>query len=129
MQESAAFYNPAIQVIVFVFLPSKSGNSVAMWRRKINVPNDMRLMLKAEISLALAALRHEEDYIVHVDEYVPFRAILLCNGHIKGRREKSAGINRSNRQHICARRSGVGIPRTVSAIVASRDDYDDTLVD
>ncbi|KIK65522.1 hypothetical protein GYMLUDRAFT_219643 [Collybiopsis luxurians FD-317 M1] len=69
MQESAAFYDPAVQVIVFVFLPSKSGNSVAMWRRKINVPNNTRLMLQAEITLALAALRKEEHYVVHVDEY------------------------------------------------------------
>ncbi|KAJ3829454.1 hypothetical protein F5880DRAFT_1470545 [Lentinula raphanica] len=70
MQESAAFYDPAAQTIVFVFLPSKSGNSVAMWRRKINVPNNMRLMLQGEIALAMAALRREEDYVVHVDEYV-----------------------------------------------------------
>lgn len=70
MQESAAFYDPTAQAIIFVFLPSQSGNSVAMWRRKINVPNNMRLMLQAEISLALAALRREEDYVVHVDEYV-----------------------------------------------------------
>ncbi|KAJ4478127.1 hypothetical protein J3R30DRAFT_3290343 [Lentinula aciculospora] len=70
MQESAAFYDPTAQAIVFVFLPSKSGNSVAMWRQKINVPNNMRLMLQAEVSLALAALRREEDYVVHVDEYV-----------------------------------------------------------
>lgn len=73
MQESVAFYDPSSQVIVFVFLPSKSGNSVAMWRRKINVPNNMRLMLKGEVSLALAALRREEDYVVHVDEYAFFR--------------------------------------------------------
>ncbi|KAJ3898002.1 hypothetical protein F5879DRAFT_1012829 [Lentinula edodes] len=65
MQESAAFYDPTAQAIVFVFLPSQSGNSVAMWRRKINVPNNMRLMLQAELSLALAALRREEDYVVH----------------------------------------------------------------
>ncbi|KAF9076449.1 hypothetical protein BDP27DRAFT_1313346 [Rhodocollybia butyracea] len=69
MQESVAFYDPSAQVIVFVFLPSKSGNSVAMWRRKINVPNNTRLMLQAETTLALAALRREEDYVVHVDEY------------------------------------------------------------
>ncbi|KAJ4472238.1 hypothetical protein J3R30DRAFT_3298455 [Lentinula aciculospora] len=68
MQESAVFYNPRVQAIVFVFLPSKSGNSVAMWRRKINVPNNMRLLLQAEVSLTLAALRRGEDYVVHVDE-------------------------------------------------------------
>lgn len=70
LQESVAHYNPAIQVIVFVFLPSKSGNSVAMWRRKINVPNNTRLMLQREINLAMAGLRKREDYTVYVDEYV-----------------------------------------------------------
>ena len=70
LQESVAFYDPAVQVIVFVFLPSKSGNSMAMWRRKIKVPNNLRLTYQREITLALATLRKEKDYIVHVDEYV-----------------------------------------------------------
>jgi len=70
LQESVVFYDPAVQVIVFVFLPSKSGNSVAMWRRKIKVPNNTRLMLQAEITLAIASLRKEKHYVVHVDEYV-----------------------------------------------------------
>lgn len=70
IQESVVSYNPALQVVVFVFLPSKTGNSVAMWRRKINVPNNMRLMLQNEIKLALAGLRKQEAYEVHVDEYV-----------------------------------------------------------
>ena len=61
-------YDPTTQVIVFVFLPSPSGNSVAIWRRRINVPNNMRLMLQAEINHALDALRRDEDYLVHVDE-------------------------------------------------------------
>ncbi|KAF5393778.1 hypothetical protein D9757_000242 [Collybiopsis confluens] len=69
LQESVAFYNPAAQVVIFIFLPSPSGNSVAMWRRRINVPNNTRLMLQAEISLASIALRRDEDYVVHVDEY------------------------------------------------------------
>lgn len=72
LQESVAFYDPAIQVIVFVFLPSKTGNSVAMWRRKINVPNNTRLMLQAEINLAFAGLRRDKDYLVYVDELVAF---------------------------------------------------------
>jgi len=70
LQESVAFYDPAVQVIVFVFLPSKSGNSVAMWRRKINVPNNTRLILQHEINLALAGLRKQRDYVVYVNEYV-----------------------------------------------------------
>lgn len=68
LQESAAFYDPAMQVIVFVFLPSKSGKSVAMWRRKIKVPNNTRLMLQGEINLAMAGLRKDKHYVVHVDE-------------------------------------------------------------
>ncbi|KAL0949908.1 hypothetical protein HGRIS_009936 [Hohenbuehelia grisea] len=68
LQTSAAFYDPAVQVIIFVFLPSKSGNSVAMWRRKISVPNNLRLQLQPEINLAKAGLRKEKDYAVHVDE-------------------------------------------------------------
>lgn len=76
LQESAAFYNPSMQVIVFVFLPSKSGNSVAIWRRKLHVPNNVRLMLQGEISLAIAGLRKEKDYLIHVDECV-FIPVLL----------------------------------------------------
>jgi len=66
LQESVGFYDPAMQVIVFVFLPSKSGNSLAMWRRKVAVPNSVRLAHLREIDLAKAALRR--DYPVFVDE-------------------------------------------------------------
>lgn len=66
LQESVGFYDPAMQVIVFVFLPSKSGNSLAMWRRKVSVPNSVRLAHLREIDLAKAALR--KDYAVLVDE-------------------------------------------------------------
>ena len=68
LQESVAFYDPAVQVILFVFLPSKSGNSVAIWRRKLRVPNNLRLAFQREISLAMAALRKDKDYVLHVDE-------------------------------------------------------------
>ncbi|KXN87914.1 hypothetical protein AN958_07924 [Leucoagaricus sp. SymC.cos] len=67
MQESVIFYNPATQVIVFILLPSKSGNSVAMWRRKINVPNNTRLMYQQHITQAMAGLKKEDDYTVYVD--------------------------------------------------------------
>jgi hypothetical protein len=66
LQESVGFYDPSMQVIVFVFLPSKSGNSLAMWRRKVAVPNSVRLAHLREIDLAKAALRR--DYPVFVDE-------------------------------------------------------------
>lgn len=70
IQESVVAYNPALQAVIFVFLPSKTGNSVAMWRRKVLVPNNVRLMLQNEIALALAGLRRPEAYEVHVDECV-----------------------------------------------------------
>ncbi|KAF9055015.1 hypothetical protein BDZ89DRAFT_937597 [Hymenopellis radicata] len=70
LQESIALYDPDRQIVVFVFLPSHTGNSVAIWRRKINIPNNIKLMLQAEIQTVLAGLRREEDYVVHVDESV-----------------------------------------------------------
>ncbi|KAJ7228913.1 hypothetical protein GGX14DRAFT_346343 [Mycena pura] len=69
LQESVAFYDPAVTCVVFVFLPSKSGNSVAMWRRKISIGSNTRASRITEIRLAVAGLRREKDYIVHVDEY------------------------------------------------------------
>ncbi|KAI0068890.1 hypothetical protein BV25DRAFT_1866800 [Artomyces pyxidatus] len=66
IQESVGYYDPAMQAVVFVFLPSRTGNSVAMWRRKVTVPNSVRLAHLREIQLAKAALR--KDYPVVVDE-------------------------------------------------------------
>jgi len=66
LQESVVCYDPAVQVIVFVFLPSKSGNSIAVWRRKIAVPNNVRLTFQDEIYVAKQGLK--KDYVVHVDE-------------------------------------------------------------
>lgn len=77
MQESVVFYDPATQVIVFVLLPSKSGNSVAMWRRKIQVPNDTRLLYEQYITQAIAGLRKELDYTVYVDRWVLFQALYV----------------------------------------------------
>ncbi|KAJ7179374.1 hypothetical protein C8R46DRAFT_887053 [Mycena filopes] len=75
LQESVAFYDPAVICIVFVFLPSKSGNSVAMWRRKISVGNNTRATRVNEIYLAMAGLRREKEYVVHVDEYNHFHVV------------------------------------------------------
>ena len=66
LQESVGHYDPSMQVIVFVFLPSKSGNSLAMWRRKFPVPESIRLANHREIDIVKAALR--KDYTVWVDE-------------------------------------------------------------
>ncbi|KAH9166161.1 hypothetical protein EDB89DRAFT_2130909 [Lactarius sanguifluus] len=56
------------QVIAFV-LPSKSSNSLAMWRCKVAVPNSVRLSHLREIELANATLR--KDYPVLVDKIRP----------------------------------------------------------
>jgi len=72
LQESVAYYDPAVHVIVFVFLPSESGNSMAIWRRKIAVPNNVRLAYQPHIKQALSALRSK--YVLHVDELPLTRA-------------------------------------------------------
>ena len=66
LQESVGFYDPSTQVMVFVFLPSKTGNSLAMWRRKVPVPDSLRLPNLQEIDLVRATLQKE--YTVLVDE-------------------------------------------------------------
>jgi hypothetical protein len=66
LQESVAFYDPATQVIVFVFLLSKTGNSMAIWRRKIPVAEGFRAMYAETIDETIANL--PADYPVYVDE-------------------------------------------------------------
>ena len=68
LQESVGYYNPAMHIILFVILPSPSGNSVAIWRRKLPIPNNIRLAYQAQITQAMASLLRE--YPVFVDEYV-----------------------------------------------------------
>ncbi|KAF8640084.1 hypothetical protein AX17_001324 [Amanita inopinata Kibby_2008] len=68
LQVSVTSYDPTAQVIIFVFLSSKSGNSVAIWRRKLVVPNNARLRFQNELSIVMAGLKDPKDYVVHVDE-------------------------------------------------------------
>ena len=67
-QESVVFYDPAFTVIVFVFLLSTSGNSMAVWRRWLNVPENLRLAHQQELLAAKGQLK--KDHPVYVDEYV-----------------------------------------------------------
>ncbi|GLB33544.1 hypothetical protein LshimejAT787_0104280 [Lyophyllum shimeji] len=71
LQESILSYDPSMQVVIFVYLPSPTGNSVAMWRRKVLVPNNTRLRFQREIVIAIGGLKRDKDYIVHVDEMPP----------------------------------------------------------
>ncbi|KAH9938059.1 uncharacterized protein B0H18DRAFT_1132611 [Fomitopsis serialis] len=66
LQESVTLYDPAEQVIVFVFLLSNSGNSMAVWRRKLSVPEALRETHDEDIQATKAEL--EADYPVYVDE-------------------------------------------------------------
>lgn len=68
LQESVAFYDPAQIVLVFVYLPSHTGNSVAIWRRKIPVPGNIRRTYQQQIDKAKKALRQPKDYVVYVEE-------------------------------------------------------------
>ena len=65
LQESVALYDPAKQVIVFIFLLSKSGNSMAIWRRKISVPEMLQTAYKNDIAEVKAELR--PNYPVYVE--------------------------------------------------------------
>ncbi|KII95830.1 hypothetical protein PLICRDRAFT_98006 [Plicaturopsis crispa FD-325 SS-3] len=66
LQESVSTYDPATTVVVFVFLPSASGRSMAVWRRKLAVPNNIRLAYIAEITQTMKTLK--KDYVCMVDE-------------------------------------------------------------
>ncbi|KAH8118350.1 hypothetical protein DFH11DRAFT_1540546 [Phellopilus nigrolimitatus] len=66
LQESLAFYEPSTQVLVFVFLLSKSQNSMAIWRRKLPLPNNLRLTYGPQIAQATAGLKKK--YPIHIDE-------------------------------------------------------------
>ncbi|KAI0750860.1 hypothetical protein C8Q80DRAFT_1217778 [Daedaleopsis nitida] len=66
LQSSVTLYDPAFQVIVFVFLLSPSGKSMAVWRRKLNVPDALRDAHQNEILEVKAELKR--NYPVYVDE-------------------------------------------------------------
>ena len=68
LQESVALYDPAKQVIVFIFLLSKSGNSMAIWRRKIPVPEMLQAAYKNDIAEVKADL--QPNYPVYVEGLV-----------------------------------------------------------
>lgn len=91
LQESVAFYDPNVHVVVFVFLPSKSGNSMAIWRRRVTVPNNVRSAYQSDIKQVLAALR--KDFVIHVDEYV-FFMLLMVDGVLST--SFSLGYRRAN---------------------------------
>lgn len=66
LQSSVTLYDPAFQVVVFVFLLSPSGKSMAIWRRKLNVPQAIRDENQDDILAVKAGLKRT--YPVYVDE-------------------------------------------------------------
>jgi len=66
IQQSIAANNPAKTCLVFIFLISKSGNSLGIWRRKLTVPQSLQTAYQAQIRAVEADLRNKV-YIVKVD--------------------------------------------------------------
>ena len=97
LQESVALYDPTKQVIVFIFLLSKSGNSMAIWRRKIPVPGVLRAAYKDPVAEIMAEL--QPNYPVYVEESVVTPLFCLYAAHFspsgyhkKTHRKSSPGI-------------------------------------
>jgi len=69
LQQSLAYYDPETQVVVFVFLLSRSENSMAIWRRKITIPHSIRVAYgealrnkKAELAQKKMVIRVDDAY-------------------------------------------------------------------
>lgn len=70
LQESVICYNPRIQVVVIVFLLSKSGKSMAVWRRKLPLPESLRRASQKNIEAIMAKLDAVPRDKAYVDVYV-----------------------------------------------------------
>ncbi|KAF6762578.1 hypothetical protein DFP72DRAFT_802191 [Ephemerocybe angulata] len=68
LQESVAFYDPAQIVLVFIYLPSPTGNSVAIWRRKLPIPGNIRRLLQNDLDAVKKQLRPVRDYVLYLEE-------------------------------------------------------------
>ena len=54
--------------LVFVFLLSKSKNSMAIWRRKVPIPPEIKAFYAPSLAPVVAALNRK--YPIYLDEYV-----------------------------------------------------------
>ncbi|KAG6880429.1 hypothetical protein C0992_000031 [Termitomyces sp. T32_za158] len=61
LQQSILVTDPAEETVVFVYLLSRTGNSVAMWRRKLHVTKDIRQKYLKALKKVKAGLRPDED--------------------------------------------------------------------
>ncbi|CAL1700634.1 unnamed protein product [Somion occarium] len=69
VQESVITYDPALHVVIYVFLLSHSGNSMAIWRRKVPIPDSLRIARRDEIKKVKDSL--DLKYEVFVDQLDP----------------------------------------------------------
>lgn len=67
LQESIAFYEVENQVVVFIFLLSPSKNSMAVWRRKIAIPNAVRTQNLGELT-KVGKLLSKRKFVLTVDK-------------------------------------------------------------
>ncbi|TRM68327.1 hypothetical protein BD626DRAFT_395967 [Schizophyllum amplum] len=67
LQDSVAFSDPAKVVVVFVFLSSESGNSVAMWRIKVRMQEDILLKHEKQIEQLKATLPSRDKYVIFLE--------------------------------------------------------------
>ncbi|EJD01190.1 uncharacterized protein FOMMEDRAFT_147792 [Fomitiporia mediterranea MF3/22] len=68
LQESLAYYNPSAQILVFVFLLSPSKKSMAIWRRKLPLPDNIRLTYGTQITKMVASLN--KPYHIRTDDEI-----------------------------------------------------------
>ena len=67
LQESIASYKPEFETLVFVFLLSERGNSMAMWKRKLCVPNAVYKQNSAEIAALMDTIAKRK-HVITVDK-------------------------------------------------------------
>ncbi|KAG8904586.1 hypothetical protein FRB99_001504 [Tulasnella sp. 403] len=67
LQESIATYDPHTTALVFVFLVSKTGSSVGIWRRKVSVPPSLQLKHANEVESVKKELERKGGVVVKVE--------------------------------------------------------------
>ena len=87
MQETVALYDPGAQVIVFVFLLSESQSSMAVWQRRLAIPDTLRMAHVPHIQDAKARLK--PSYPVFVDEWVSFLRLVAMDNVLTASRQAS----------------------------------------
>lgn len=64
IQQSLLYYQPLEFALVFVFLLSQSGNSIACWRRKLEISGPLKAQYQREVKLVQRELAQQQHYIL-----------------------------------------------------------------